>query len=113
MKTDQELRQLATDIKSGMVFTSNHVPPGEEYMLGSIFLPLMLMTEEQHKDFLEKKPAMVFEHMSQAGPRSVNGYPIFMSIQFLLEDEYKKVMEYYKELTEWEKAGTPNNAPPV
>ena len=98
MKTDEELKQLANDIFHGVVFTSNHVPPGEEIMLGSIFMPLMLMTEEGQKDFLEKKPFMVYEYMDQAGPRSVNGYPMFMSLKFLIEDEYKKVVEYYKEL---------------
>jgi hypothetical protein len=114
MKTEQELRQLAVDIKGGSVFTSNHVPQGEEHMLGSIFMPLVFMDEQQHKDFMEQKPSMVYEHLSEAGPRSVNGYPIFMSMKFLVEAEYDKVMAYYKELVEWEKGTTPtDNAPSV
>lgn len=103
MMTEQELRQLAVDIKGGSVFTSNHIPPEDTMMLGSIFMPLFFMTEEQNKDFMDKKPALLYEYMREAGPRSVNGYPIFMSMKFVTEDELPLLNGYYKELLAWEK----------
>ena len=107
MKTEQELRQLAVDIKSGAVFTTNHMPTSDEHMIGSIFMPLMLMNEEQHKDFIDKKPGMVYEYLEKAMPRSVNGYPTFMSFEFLTEEELTIANKFYLELTAWEKGTTP------
>lgn len=107
MMTEQELRQLAVDIKGGSVFTSNHIPTEDTMMLGSIFMPLFFMTEEQNKNFIEQKPALLYEYMSQAGERGVNGYPIFMSMKFVTEDELPLLNGYYKELLAWEK-GAPD-----
>lgn len=106
MRTEQELRKLAMDIKAGAVFTSGHIPQGEEHMMSSVFMPLAFMNEEQHKNLLEKKPGMIYEHLSKAGERSVNGYPIFMSFEIVTEEEYELLRGYYAELKAWEAGPT-------
>lgn len=97
MKTDEQLKQLAKDIFTGLVFTNNHIPPDDPMALGIVFIPLVMMNDEQQKDFESKKPGMVYEYLDKAGPRSMNGLPMFMSFQFVTEDEYVKVRAFYEE----------------
>lgn len=42
-----------------------------------------------------KNIGMVYEYMDKAGPRSVNGYPMFMSINVLSIEETKKFADKY------------------
>jgi hypothetical protein len=103
MKTDEQLKQLAKDIITGLVFTSNHLPQDDPRLLGIVFMPLVMMNDEQQKDFVAKNPGMVYEYLDKAGPREMNGYPMFMSFQFITIDEYEKLRVFYEEL----KAATP------
>jgi hypothetical protein len=95
MRSDEELKQIAIDILAGRIFTSNHI--GED-MLMHTFMVMALMSEEEKVQFMEKKPVMVFEYLSKAGPRSVNGYPVFLSLEYLVEDELNIVNKYYDAL---------------
>jgi hypothetical protein len=103
VKTDEQLKQLAKDIHSGLVFTNNHLPQDEPMLLGAVFMPLVMMNDEQQKDFTDKQPGMVYEYLDKAGPRSFNGFPMFMSFQFVTVDEYEKLRGFYEEI----KAATP------
>lgn len=97
MKTDDQLKQLAKDILTGMVFTNNHLPPDDPMALGIVFMPLVMMNDEQQKEFEAKQPGMVYEYLDKAGPRSMNGLPMFMSFQFITVDEYTKLRTFYDE----------------
>ena len=72
MKSNEELKQMA----------------------GQVFLPLALMSSEDLKNFFDKKPALIYEYMHEAGPRSINGYPIFMSLKYLIEEELDIMNKY-------------------
>ena len=98
MKTDEQLKQLAKDIHTGVVFTSNHLPQEDPMLLGAVFMPLVMMSDQQQQDFVAQNPGMVYEYIEKAGPRSMNGYPMFMSFQFITIDEYEKVRVFYEEL---------------
>src|SRR5271168_5155168 len=98
MKTDDQLKQLAKDIHSGLVFTSNHLPMDNPALLGAVFMPLVMMNDQQQKDFTDKRPGMVYEYMDKAGPRSFDGYPMFMSLQFITIDDYEKLRVFYEEI---------------
>jgi len=82
--SEKELSQLAKDIATNLVFTSDHVRREEwDNILGMVFMPIALgafsdMTEEAKKDI-----GMVYEYYDKAGPRSINGYPIFFSFRIL------------------------------
>lgn len=98
MRSEAELRQLALDLKANKVFTSTQIPAEDSLMLGSVFMILALMDDAQRADFLSKKPAFVYEYYSEAGERSVNGYPMFMSMRFVTEDELPLIKQYFDEL---------------
>lgn len=101
MRTDDELKQLARDLHAGRIFTDQHLRPGEDpAILTRIFMPLLFMNSEQWSAFKESDPAVIFEYLSEAGPREINGYPIFMSFKSLGQEEWAAIGGYYKKLKE-------------
>ena|SRR5271157_157264 len=98
MKTDEQLKQLAKDIFTGLVFTNNHIPPDDPMALGIVFMPLVMMNDEQQAEFTAKQPGMVYEYLDKAGPREMNGLPMFTSLQFITVDEYEKLRVFYDEI---------------
>ncbi len=95
--TEEELIQFAKDLYKGKLFTTGHISPEElksrPNILGSIFMPLVFMSNEEHKKFMAAEPFMLFEYLEKAGPRSINGYPIFTSFQFMTKVQWEKVVE--------------------
>lgn len=90
----QELDVLANDILAGKVFGSWNVDHSTD--IGLVFMILALMSKEQLEELKNKGVAHFYEYLSQAGPRSVNGYPCFFSFRSLTaaESEYvRKRME--------------------
>lgn len=95
-KTDEELKQLAMDIYDNKVFTNRHIEPGHmAKMMGSIFMPFGLggLSNTPKEDM--ERIGLIYEYMDKAGPIAVNGYPTFMSMQFLTREQDTKMNEYY------------------
>lgn len=69
-----------------------------------IFVPLMLMDEETHKKVTALKPVVYYARMADAGPRAINGYPMFMSVAFLDAAQAQEVLGHLKKLKEAEDA---------
>lgn len=86
--TDQELKDIAKDIYRNNIFTDWHIENPEDIKLS--FMILRFMEKEDFEDV-----GLVYEYMSKAGPRSVNGLPTFMSCRLLNIKEVVVVREYY------------------
>ena len=97
---DVDLKQLAQDLLAGRIFTDRHMPEGEKAHL--VFMPLTFLNEEQAKQFQEgvknESIYMLYEYMDQAGPRTINGMPIFMSYRVLNKQQAEKMIEYYNKI---------------
>jgi hypothetical protein len=48
---------------------------------------------EESKEDLEQI-GMIYEYMSEAGPRSINSYPMFMSFAMLSKPQTKQVADF-------------------
>ena len=93
-KTDAELKQIAMDLYDGKIFSDRHLKNMEDAQM--VFMPIALgafsnATEEEMKDL-----GMIYEYLSEAGPRSVNGMPCFMSFQMLTRAESEKTFDHYE-----------------
>jgi hypothetical protein len=104
IRTEEQLKQIATMLQAGQLFTDRHIREGEVDILPSVFMPLVFMTEEQTREMRQADVTLIFEEISKAGPRCINGYPMFTSFQSLTREEHKRVMFYYKRLDEALKA---------
>jgi len=107
MKSDDELKQLARDIHAGHVFTSNHVPfpieTGPDAAWASevqmIFMPLRLADQKALDEMKALDVRLFYEYLDKAGPRSINGYPQFMSMGIVTGEEWPKLQTYLRALS--------------
>ena len=99
-----DLKEIAKGIHKGEIFTSQHISPNEaSNILGMVFMPLMLMGEADRQQMIVQKATVFFAYNKDAGPRSINGYPIFMSVNWLNDAEWVKILQYIKKLEKFEK----------
>jgi hypothetical protein len=96
--TDSEVRQLALDIVQGRVFTSLHILSEDFAGVASmVFLPIALGGQEIIDEFKRNDVAMVWEYIDKAGPRSINGYPIFFSFRCVTRADAARVRAKHEE----------------
>lgn len=84
-----KLKQLAIDIHEGLVFHDRMLSyKGEPHsMVMSVFMPLALMNKDVLDELIAAKPVLFYEYYSEAGPRSVNGCPMFATVRYLNQEE--------------------------
>lgn len=90
LMTEEEMGKLARDMAMEKVFTNLHVPEEDSGMLKSIFMVAAL---GGLADVDAKQIGMIYEYLDRAGPRSVNGYPIFMSLRMVHREQVGPLME--------------------
>jgi len=98
--TDKEVADFAKAIYRNEIFTSWMIRKGDEGLLHMIFMPLIFLDEVQQKELVADKVAHFWAKMSEAGPRSVNGYPIFMSLGSLTQYDSERIIAKYNEIRE-------------
>ena len=96
MRTKEQLKQVAIDYFEGKIFSDRQINESDMNLLPNIFFPLFGVKEDSFKD--KEQPVMIFEYLYKAGEMGINGYPHFLSCQFLIKDELDIVSEYYKVL---------------
>ena len=88
-RTDQEIRELAMDVCDGRVFGSWQVDNPD--LIRSIFMPLIFLDAISAKDMKASGVVHLYEEVSKAGPRAINGYPIFMSMKTLNQSDVDRL----------------------
>lgn len=79
------LTQFVLNVCDSEIFTSNQVD--EHTNLSMVFMVLALMPEPLPEDTV-----LVWEYLSKAGPRSVNGYPCFWSCHFMNKADWGRCL---------------------
>jgi hypothetical protein len=90
-----DIGQLAWDIAAGQVLTSWQVP---EDLLQMVFLPLAFVDQEGLDRMKAANVMHLYEYMGKAGPRSINGYPSFMSFKTLTRDQCAALLPKLEEI---------------
>lgn len=95
--TNEQLKEIAIDFYEGKIFSDRHIPEHESSGLAMVFMPIALgaFSAESQEDL--EKIGMIYEYMSEAGPRSCNGMPGFFSLRLLNRDQCKIMFEYYND----------------
>ena len=83
--TEDEIRSTVEGLVKGRIFTGTQVPPD---MLHLVFMPLGLA-----KDVDWDSLGNVIEDIDKAGPRGINGYPMFMSCRLVHKDDWAVIGE--------------------
>lgn len=95
-KTKDELKQLAMDIQANKVFTSAQLPEGEH--LHTVFMIFAFMSEDTLTELLKDPPGLIYEYLSEAGPRSINGLPNFMTAKMINTSDAEKLYALLKDI---------------
>lgn len=95
---DDEINALAEDIYRDRVFTSDQIRQGDLNILPVIFMALVFADQKLIEKMQKDAPGMIYEHFSEAGPRSVNGYPTFVSLHIVSKEDAKKVWEKFEQI---------------
>lgn len=96
--TDDEINALADDIYRERVFTSDHLRSGDLNILPVVFMPLVFVDRKLREELEKDAPGMIYEHLSEAGRLSVNGYPTFVSLHIVSQEDAKKVREKFEQI---------------
>lgn len=102
------LKKLAIDFHAGHIFSDRHIANDdtEEYAsnMRMVFMPLVFMDEEGRDQLAASDPGMFYEYLSEAGPRTCNGMPMFMSMKVLNMTDTKEMFEIVRKLKALEDA---------
>lgn len=94
----ESLRKLAKDIATNLVFVNQMIRSNDQSLMGVIFMPLALGALSKYNQPSLNNIGMVYEYFSKAGPRSVNGYPIFTSFLLLNKQDADIVIGRVQEI---------------
>lgn len=82
--TKDELKEFILGVCDGRIFTDWVMPPHDkQQLLPVVFMPIALGGLEGHTTDELNNVGAIWEYMNQAGPRSINGYPMFMSMHLV------------------------------
>lgn len=100
-KPDADLHEIAVGILQNAIFTDRHIAPGDARLASMIFMPLGFLDRKQLLDLQRKqRPGMVYARMEHAGPRAINGYPMFFECAMLHPDDAVIVWQKYARMKE-------------
>lgn len=95
-RSEENMRQIASDLYSNKIFCDRQLSSPSD--MGMVFMPLIFAGEDLHNQLINDPPGMIFEYYDKAGPRSVNGMPIFMSCQIVSQKDTERIFEYYEKI---------------
>lgn len=95
-----ELKKIAVALFGGQIFTTFHIRAGHEHLGKQIFMPALFLDDEAREKLHARKPHVFYEYLSEAGPLSINGYPIFTSMQMLVKEDWEIVVGMSKKMEE-------------
>jgi hypothetical protein len=86
-RTDEEIRELAEKIVTGQAIHNQQVP---QDLWTLVFLPLAFVEPNQTQD-LFGEAALIYGETDSAGPRTVNGFPVFGKISILNQADLERL----------------------
>lgn len=101
VKTDREVKELARDWMEGRIYTSDDLrrdrPNASAMELGMTFMPIALAKQTQLDEMRAADITLLYEYMTKAEPRSINGRPIFFSVRYLNRTDHQRLYEAAKQ----------------
>lgn len=95
-KEPGEIIKIARGIYEGRIFCDLHIDQHSQHLLGSIFMPLLFGALSHYEN--PEDIGMLYESLDKAGPRSINGYPVFSSMGVLNKADAQRVLDTIKHI---------------
>jgi len=94
--SNDKLRTIAQDLHAGRIFCDRQIK-GDDSLYGCVFMPLFFMDPKDKWRMSKNPPGLVYEYLTEAGGRAINGYPTFMSMRMLTQEDTKRMFVFYDE----------------
>lgn len=92
---------IARGLAEGRIFCDRQI--SQYTSIEMVFMPLIFMDEKTRKEFIDDPPGIIYEYMSEAGPRAINGMPMFTSCRMLNKGDTEKMLRIFRMLLDEEK----------
>jgi hypothetical protein len=90
--SDESVKQLAGDLYSDKIFGSWMLPDDQIESMFMVFMALIFVDDITKKQWKRDNTYFFYEYYDKAGPRSINGMPVFMSFHILSGDDVKRIL---------------------
>ena len=91
----KELKKLAVDAVDGKIFGTWNMKESDS--LEIVFMPIALMDDNSRQGLIDKDVFHIYEYIDKAGPRSINGLPIFSSFKGISKEEWDQTVLFIEE----------------
>lgn len=109
-RKDTELKKIAADLYEGKIFTHTQIKNEQDILM--VFMPIALGAFKNWPKENIDKIGLIYEYIDKAGPRSINGYPIFFSFSMINKTDAALVEKFYKKYEKLKKSfEAPANEP--
>jgi len=88
--SDDEIREFVNGVVSGQIYTDRHIPESLQHAIHIIFMPLVFGIFDGARPEDVKQVGCLWEWLSEAGPRGVNGCPSFLSMKIMHRDDFTR-----------------------
>lgn len=90
----EELAAFVLGVCDGKIFTLHHIRESErKSMAGMVFMPIFFGAFSGLWPGELEQVGTVWEYLHEAGPLSINGYPIFMSLRVICKDDWERAIK--------------------
>jgi hypothetical protein len=101
-KTPDELERLAWDVVAGAVYGTWMIEPRD---IPLVFMGLNFMDKAELEQWLRGDDiAHLYEYISKAAPRAINGMPCFFSCHYLDRQDADALRQKIEEIQEFRKS---------
>lgn len=91
--SEEDLLTLTNELIDNRIITFEQIP---EELVSMVFLVVSLGGISELSPEALQEVGTIYEHYEEAGPRSVNGYPVFFSLHIVHKDDWKIVVDRYR-----------------
>lgn len=89
----EDIAKIAKDIATDKIFSSCHMTEHELSNIGLVFMPIALGGLSDLSDADKEDIGMIYEYYDKAGPRGINGMPMFFSCRLVNKNDTKMIFE--------------------
>lgn len=88
---DAALATFVMEVCDGKIFTLHHIREHDrESMVPMVFMPVALGAFSGWYGVDLEQVGTIWEYLSEAGPRAINGYPMFFSLRVMHKDDWAR-----------------------
>jgi hypothetical protein len=93
------VKDIAMDLYKNDIFVSQQlIDAGQGDLMSMVFMASIFGGPEMVEAYEREGVEVLYEYYSEAGPRGINGYPMFFSHRVLDREDWNRVVDKWKKI---------------